>query len=93
MSRAYWWDADSVIHSLTASAVLRAPIQSICLAPYAYGGIGGHFDSVNQFGSHLGAGLEFRMTERVGVFADYSHNWAEETEDWHMYSLGLRLAF
>jgi hypothetical protein len=33
------------------------------------------------------------MTERFGVFADYTHNWADETEDWDVYSLGLRLAF
>lgn len=93
MSRAYWWDAESVIHSITTSAVLRFPIQSICLAPYIYAGVGAHLDSVNQFGSHAGAGLEFRMTERLGLFADYSYTWAEETENWHLGTLGLRLAF
>ena len=93
MGRAYWWDEGSVLHTVNASAIVRAPIQSICLAPYLFGGIGGHFDGVNQFGSHLGAGLEFRMTERIGIFADYSYNWAEKTEDWNLFSAGVRFAF
>ena len=93
MGRAYWWDTDSVITSITASAVLRAPIQSVCLAPYVYGGLGGHFNSENQIGGHLGAGLEFRMTERLGIFSDFTYTWADKTDDWGMYTLGLRLAF
>ena len=93
MGRAYWWDADPVIHSITGSAILRYPFQSLCLAPYAYGGIGGHFDSVNQVGAHLGVGLEFRMTENIGVFADWNYTWADETEDWDVISFGLRFVF
>ena len=93
MGRAYWWDADPVIHSITGSAILRYPFQELCLAPYAYGGLGGHFDSVNQVGGHLGVGLEFRMTENLGVFADWNYTWADKTEDWDVVSFGLRLVF
>jgi len=92
-TKAYWWDGDDAVHSITASAVYRAPIEDTCLAPYLYGGIGGHFDSVNQVSGHLGAGLEYRLTESVGLFADYSHTWADTTDNWHGYTLGLRFIF
>lgn len=90
---AYWWDTDSIIHSVTASAVVRYPIEELCLAPYVFGGVGGHFDSVNQISAHLGAGVEYRLTDRLGIIADYSYTFTDETADWNMYSLGLRVKF
>ena len=90
--RAYWWDGDSVIHSVAADAILRMPIQSLCIAPYIYGGVGGAFNGENQFTSHFGGGIEARLTGRLGVFADYSRNFADEG-DWDLYSLGLRILF
>ena len=91
--RAYWWDGGSAVHSVNADLILRAPIQSLCIAPYLYGGLGGAFNGTNQFTQHLGAGLEMRLTGRLGVFADYSHTFADETGDWNLYSLGLRILF
>ena len=91
--RAYWWDTDSIVNSVTASAILRKPIESLCLAPFVYGGIGGHFDSVNQFSTHLGAGVEYRLTDRIGIIGDYSHTFTDVTQDWDMYTLGLRIRF
>lgn len=93
MGRAYWWDGNDAIHSVTASAVVRAPLGDTCLAPYLFGGVGGHFDSVNQISGHLGAGAEYRLTDSIGLFADYSYTWADETDDWHLYSLGVRFVF
>ena len=89
--QAYWWDGASIIHSVTASVIYRQPIQDICLAPYIYGGGGGHFDSVNQVSAHAGAGVEYRICEGFGIFADYRYTWADETEDWNLYTLGLRI--
>jgi hypothetical protein len=91
--RAYWWDTESIVNSVTASAILRKPIESLCLAPFVYGGVGGHFDSVNQFSTHLGAGVEYRLTDRIGVIGDFSRTFTEETQDWDMYTLGLRIKF
>ncbi len=91
--RAYWWDGGSAVHSLNADLILRAPIQSLCIAPYLYGGLGGSFDGVNQLTQHIGGGLEMRLTGRLGVFADYSHTFADDTEDWNLYSLGMRILF
>jgi len=91
--RAYWWDGGSAVHSINADLILRAPIQSLCIAPYIYGGVGGAFDSTNQFTQHVGGGLEMRLTGRVGVFADYSRTFADDTGDWNLYSLGMRILF
>ncbi len=93
MGRAYWWDGDDVVHSFTGSVVIRYPFQDLCLAPYVFGGIGGHFDSDSQVSGHAGAGLEYRFTDRLGLVADYSYTWTDETEDWHLYTLGLRIKF
>lgn len=93
MGKAYWWDGNSVIHNVQASGVFRMPIQDLCLAPYLYGGVGGSFDSVNQLTAHLGGGVEYRLTESIGVFADYSHTWADETDNWNGYTLGVRFVF
>ena len=90
---AYWWDGNGAIHSVTGSVIYRHPLQDLCLAPYVYGGVGGHFDSVNQISGHLGAGVEYRVTDSVGIFADYRYTWADETEDWNLYTLGLRILF
>lgn len=90
---AYWWEGSSVIHSVTGSVIYRQPFQDLCLAPYVYGGVGGHFDSVNQISGHLGAGVEYRVCEGFGIFADYRYTWADETEDWNLYSLGVRVLF
>ena len=92
--RAYWWDGDGATTSLNADAIVRVPIQSLCVAPYAYGGIGGAFsDNADQFTQHLGAGVELRLTGRMGVFADYSYNFAEDSSDWNLYTIGVRVLF
>ncbi|MFT5853434.1 MAG: hypothetical protein ACI8XO_000675, partial [Verrucomicrobiales bacterium] len=91
--RAYWWEGESVIHTLAADAILRYPIQSLCVAPYVYGGVGGAFNGESEFTQHFGGGLEMRLTGRVGVFADYSRTFAEDRGDWDLYSLGMRILF
>ena len=93
MARAYWWDADPVMHNITASAVVRYPIQELRIAPYVYGGIGGHFGEENQFGGHVGGGLDYQVNERLGAFADYSHTWTGDSDDWNVVALGIRIHF
>ncbi len=93
-TRAYWWDTATVLTSVTASAVYRYPIDKSGFAPYGFVGGGGHFDSEESFGSfHAGVGLEYRLTDRVGVVADYTYTWGENSIDWSLYTLGMRLQF
>lgn len=91
--RAYWWDTESVVHSATASAIVRYPMERLCIAPYVMGGVGGHFDSVNQISGHIGGGLEYRLTNRLGLIADYTYTITDETADWGVFSLGVRIKF
>jgi len=93
-TRAYWWDTETVLTSVTASAVYRYPIHPSGFAPYLFAGGGGHFTSDETRGSvHAGVGLEYRLTDRVGIIADYTYTWAESELEWSMYTLGLRLLF
>ena len=83
------------MNSITGSVLLRYPIRSLCVAPYAVGGIGGHFNSQNQFTGHVGLGLEVRLPDIscIGLFAEGTYNWADKTEDYLVFRVGTRINF
>lgn len=90
----YWWDdGDAVVHSVTGSMILRYPIRSLCIAPYVVGGIGGHFDSVNQFTGHIGGGLEIRCPSLncVGFFVEGTYNFADKSDNYTVLRVGTRI--
>lgn len=90
----YWWDdGESAVHSVVGSAILRYPIRSACIAPYVLGGVGGHFNSVNQATGHLGGGLEIALpnVSCLGIFADGAYYWADKTDNYTVARLGLRI--
>lgn len=93
----YWSDASvdsTVVHSVTGSVVVRFPIDEICLAPYIFGGGGGHFDSENNASGHVGGGLEYRFNPSVGIFGDARYVWiGDDANDVGLYRVGLRFAF
>jgi len=76
--------------------ILRLPICSVNLAPYALVGGGAVYgDGSKGVGvGHVGGGLEYRFTDNIGVFVDsrwlYS---AEEPKNGCFSRAGLRLAF
>ncbi len=84
---------DSVIHQVSGSLLLRLPIKSICLAPYAILGGSLHSDGVNQATYHLGAGVDYRFASCVGIFADGQYNWADDTTDYVTVRGGVRFGF
>jgi outer membrane protein W len=84
---------DSVVHQLSGSVILRLPIKSICLAPYALAGGSYHTDGVNQGTWHVGAGLDYRFASCVGIFADAQYNWAQDTTDYTTVRTGVRFGF
>lgn len=91
----FWSDhseSNSIVHSTSASLILRAPIDSICLAPYVFGGGGYHMDSQKDGSLHAGLGLEYRINENVGLFTDGRHTWTEDN-DFLVFRTGLRFAF
>jgi len=61
-------------HNYTVDLVLRAPIESLHLAPYVFVGGGAIVeDDVNVLG-RAGVGLEYRPTAKFGIFADWVYN-------------------
>jgi len=64
-------DDRTTLHNVTGSLIFRAPIDSACLAPYAYLGGGFHADGYNWASGHVGVGIEFRIVpQKVGIFVD-----------------------
>jgi hypothetical protein len=74
---------------------LRYPICSLNLAPYALAGGGAAYGTGKGHGfGNVGGGLEYRVTENIGLFSDarwvYS---AEEPKSAVLGRAGLRFAF
>jgi len=93
MVDATWSGTDSVTHLFTGSLVLRAPITSICLAPYVFAGGGYHTNGTSQDVWHVGGGLDYRITNCWGLFADARYTWASDTQDYTIVRAGVRFGF
>lgn len=90
------YDGDaSGVWSTTASVIARYPIQSgeLCFAPYVFGGGGARMDSDTVGTVHAGAGLEFRLTPKVGLFSDARYTWGQDEEDAITTRVGVRFIF
>lgn len=83
------------VWSGSASLIARYPIDlgHVCVAPYVFGGGGVRSDGHTLGTEHAGAGLEFRVTPRVGIFGDGRYTWAENRNDAITTRVGLRFAF
>src|SRR5688572_24741953 len=67
----HWVDWDGAfIDTANASFIARYPIENIHLAPYAFVGAGGWFETRDAWTAHAGGGLEFRLNQHFGLFAD-----------------------
>jgi hypothetical protein len=61
----------TTIHNFSGSLIYRMPIDSLCLAPYAYVGGGYAVDGEDWATAHAGVGVEYRITpQKFGVFLD-----------------------
>lgn len=81
----------------SVSAVLRLPIDSLNLAPYAFGGVSSNFNDWDDLGTdigyHLGAGVEARLRDNFGIFAEYRYTWFDNVLDTEQLAVGVRLTF
>lgn len=85
-------DANGV-WSTTGRIIARFPIDSICLAPYVFGG-GGYEVNGEGFGTlHAGGGLEYRATPTIGVFGEGRYTWGEDDRNSAQARVGVRFAF
>ena len=98
---AAWADpgTSEVWHNYTADLVLRAPIESLHVAPYIFAGGGAIVEDSSEFLGRAGVGIEIRPTANVGVFADWIYNFPggggghDDVEDYQMVRMGLKFAF
>jgi hypothetical protein len=86
--------ADGGLWIATGSLIARLPIEGkICWAPYAFVGGGGLWDGSSAGLGHAGAGVDVRVTPRIGVILDsrYCTNFGEES--FVLTRAGLRFSF
>ena len=96
-----WADpgTSEVWHNYTADLVLRAPIESMHLAPYIFVGGGAIVEDGAQILGRAGVGIEFRPSRNFGVFADWVYNFPggggghDDIEDYQMVRMGVKVGF
>jgi hypothetical protein len=83
---------DSEHHAFDAALVLRAPIKSLCLAPYILAGGGFSTNAENEGNWLVGGGLDYRFNNCAGIFADGAYHFAENG-DYTIVRLGVKFPF
>ena len=94
--------------SAALNVFLRFPMDSSCLAPYIYGGVGGVFNAEDRdktlpgadkgddalLAGHVGVGLEYRVRPNIGLFIDGRYTFVDKDHnDFATVRTGLRFAF
>lgn len=82
----------SGLHTYSGDLILRAPIESLCIAPYLMVGGGGDTDGQSLGQWHAGGGLDVRFRgSPFGIFADGAYYWHDEdTRDYTMIRAGIK---
>ena len=81
------------IDDASGSVILRLPLGQSGFSPYVFGGGGGQFDRQHLTFAQAGAGLEFRFTQHLGLFADARYVLPNKTKFFGVGRAGLRFAF
>lgn len=90
---------DTQVHNYALDAVFRYPIDSACIAPYAFIGGGVHCDGVTEAIGRLGVGLDWRIKDCYGLFVDYTYTLPgggggdDDLEDYQLIRLGMKFSF
>jgi len=98
---ASWVEPDNsdVWGNYIADGIIRVPIESLRMAPYALAGLGGIYgDSELNFVGRVGAGIDFRITKNFGVFGDWLYHFPEGStgiagENYATTRIGLKIVF
>jgi len=93
-----WHDTNSDRHLHTLDFLYRHPLGYSCWAPYILGGGGINSNGGTAGVYRVGGGIEYRLPNCVGIFADYTYNWiAGGDEGWgndfNLARAGFRIPF
>lgn len=88
-------DTADTVWQASAGFIARYPFEvaNLCLSPYAKltGGVQSE-DGTNPFIA-VGAGLEWRVSSRVGLFGEGTYGFVDDSADFVTVRAGLRLVF
>ena len=72
-----WIDTPSVIHNYNVNLTYRLTDPASCLSLYALGGGGVFTNGSTEGAAHIGGGVEYRLSDTFGVFADGRYTWID----------------
>ena len=78
--------------NISAEGYFRFPLDRLRLAPYGLVAFGYSFETEETF-EGLGAGADFRFSERWGAFGDLRWQFNNDTDDGVALRLGVRMRF
>ncbi len=81
------------IDSASANLTIRLPLGNSGFAPYAFGGGGRQFDLAKLWFAQVGAGIEYRFSPNIGLFADGRWVLPDHTKYFGVARLGMRYTF
>ncbi len=86
---------ESTHHQFDGNLIFRAPIDSLCIAPYALVGGGYAVNSDNRGNFQVGGGLEAHVSSvsNLRIFAEGAYHFSEEDPDYTTVRLGVRIPF
>lgn len=80
--------------NLQGNLILRYPIESLHLAPYALVGGGATWGSNRGQGNgNVGGGIEYRFTRNIGTFVDSRYLYGNNSLNSSLTRIGLRFSF
>jgi hypothetical protein len=82
-----------LVDRVSANFIARFPLADSGIAPYVLAGGGRQFDPSELWFGDAGAGIEFRFTPQVGVFADGRYVFTEHSPNYGLFRAGVRMAF
>jgi hypothetical protein len=86
-------NGNSFFDYFAISGIYRFPLEKLRIAPYGFAGFAEQFDIRHEASGHLGAGVEYRLNPKTGVYVDGRYVWADQTNDYWLFRLGVRLLF
>jgi len=81
------------VDNASISFIGRLPINDSGFAPYVFGGGGQQYDPARLWFVHLGGGVEYRFTDKIGLFTDVRYVFTDGAKDQGLGRLGVRFIF